>query len=299
MEKRIFYFNITYSCNSNCIFCYSHNTYHNGIIHNEIDLNDFEDYIDRYDVSVSDRVIINGGEPLLHTDFMGILKILEKRKCETLVYTNGRLLNEFSFNEICLPIRFIVPIHGNEDIHDKITGVKGSYHETISALKSFENNKKDLVDIKIIINNEMIKSGNNFNDILYSFNEVYFNNAVHLTRMADTIISLRNKCQNIDNDIASAYLKKLYLYFRNRAKIIRIFDTCIKSLDELKKYTCNPYPYELKVFFRDYNQERNIILKKPDMPCRADCDFCELCKSAVDEYKVLEISQCKISENLE
>ena len=34
--KRIFYTNITYGCNSNCVFCYSHNTKHIKDTYNEV-----------------------------------------------------------------------------------------------------------------------------------------------------------------------------------------------------------------------------------------------------------------------
>lgn len=47
---KIYYFNITYTCNSSCVFCYSHNTIHTGRVHKEIELDDFEDYLNRNNV---------------------------------------------------------------------------------------------------------------------------------------------------------------------------------------------------------------------------------------------------------
>ena len=93
----IHYFNITYTCNSNCIFCYSHNTIHSGNVHKEISYIDFTDYLTRKKVCSHDRVIINGGEPFLHTQIIDILKFLEGIKCEVLIYTNGRLLTKYDF----------------------------------------------------------------------------------------------------------------------------------------------------------------------------------------------------------
>ena len=90
--KNIFYFNITYGCNSNCIFCYSHNTCHNNTSHNEMTADVFKKYIEERNVSEHDRIIINGGEPLLHTQIEEILHLLNSYNCEVLIYTNGRLL---------------------------------------------------------------------------------------------------------------------------------------------------------------------------------------------------------------
>ena len=71
--KRIFYTNITYGCNSNCVFCYSHNTKHIKDTYNEVSKESLVEYWNRMCVTKNDRIIINGGEPLLHTEFKDIL----------------------------------------------------------------------------------------------------------------------------------------------------------------------------------------------------------------------------------
>lgn len=57
---RIFYSNITYGCNSSCIFCYSHNTKHTQDTYNEISKDVLVEYWDRMRVRQKDRIIING-----------------------------------------------------------------------------------------------------------------------------------------------------------------------------------------------------------------------------------------------
>lgn len=96
--KRIFYFNITYGCNSKCIYCYSHNTQHISKTFNEMSANDFFEYLAEFKIGHDDRVIINGGEPFLHSEIDSILRGLLIYDCEVLIYTNGRLLHEFSFD---------------------------------------------------------------------------------------------------------------------------------------------------------------------------------------------------------
>ncbi len=183
--KRIFYFNITYGCNSNCVFCYSH--------YNEISFGDFFDYLEQQQLAPDDRVIINGGEPFLHTEIDLILSELAGYDCEVLVYTNGRLLARHDLSALSKKYRFVVPIHGYETIHDFITGVNGSYQETLNGLRSLIETTKCLVDIKIIINNTMLSEDYTGKILIGSLSKVRFNHAVHITKMADTIVSKKKR----------------------------------------------------------------------------------------------------------
>ena len=96
----IFYFNITYTCNSNCVFCYSHNTIHSGRIFNEISTENFIDYLRSNNIKRTDRVIINGGEPFLHSDIINLLKSLLCIECEVLVVLNLTLLQVVPYRSI-------------------------------------------------------------------------------------------------------------------------------------------------------------------------------------------------------
>ncbi len=149
-QIRIFYTNITYGCNSSCVFCYSHNTKHTKSTYNEISKDALVEYWDRMCVCENDRIIINGGEPLLHTNFMEIISAARKYGCEVLIYTNGRLLSTLEttiFDEYC---RFVVPMHGHENLHDEITRVQGSYREMMEGIRHISMSGA-LVDLKVII----------------------------------------------------------------------------------------------------------------------------------------------------
>ena len=45
------------------------------------------------------------------------------------------------------------------------------------------------LDVKVILNPQMIKSQNEFDRTLKELDSMPFNNAIHITKMADTIIS--------------------------------------------------------------------------------------------------------------
>ena len=296
---RIFYFNITYGCNSNCIFCYSHNTCHGAITYNEITAKDFFNYLEKNAISSNDRVIINGGEPFLHSEIDEILFGLIKYKCEVLIYSNGRNIVKHNLAALSNKFRFIIPIHGYETLHDRITGIAGSYKEMIAGLDILNESTTCLVDIKIIINKYMVTEDCNGTQLIKSLEKLKFNNAVHITKMADTIVSRRNHCKSVTNEEASHFTRLLYEYYKQDNKIIKLFDTCIQycgieKCDLVKKYT-----EPIVVYFKDKNQFRKMKLKRKESICRKKCQLSDRCMSAVDEYKVLEYFNNKIYENLE
>ncbi|MGL5712728.1 MAG: radical SAM protein [Paraclostridium sp.] len=297
--RRIFYFNITYGCNSNCIYCYSHNTYHNSVSYKEIELNEFLNYIDDNNISKKDRVIINGGEPLLYSNIIELLDVIKKYDFEKLIYTNGRLLSKLDLTELDSSYRFVVPIHGDEITHDYITGVAGSYKETIEGLNSFRKGTRCKLDIKIILNSEMIKDTDSLNKTLNSFDNVYFNNAVHLTKMADTVVSKKNNCISLSNEVVSTCMEEIFNYFLQKECRIKVFDTCIKTFEWLNSYSLEKMKDNFEVFFKDINQERELCLERNTLDCMKTCDKVNYCISAVDEYKVLEFYDSKLFENWE
>ena len=288
IKKRIFYCNITYGCNSNCIFCYSHNTWHNSIPHKEIDIDSYIEYLANNDICESDRIIVNGGEPILHSRIAELLERLNLLGCEVLVYTNGRLLTKLNLEMLSERFRFIVPIHGFQVLHDKITGVNGSYAETIRGLQYITKpESKCRVDIKIIINGDMVSDHEQFQYTLDSLTSVPLNNAVHITKMADTIISQKNNCESINDEIASEYTRKLYDYYAENYKV-KIFDTCIKGMKDLVPGEIDTHCLPLKVYFKDLNQEYIVNLEKPIMACMDKCELSKKCQTAVGEYTTLE-----------
>lgn len=180
MKKKIIYFNINYSCNNNCIFCYSHNTI-NKISNNNLSFNEFKSFIEKNEITKSDRIIINGGEPSLHKDINQFLEYASLSKIETLFFSNGRMLKNLNPQFLTSNIRFIIPVHGTREIHDYITGVSGSFEDTLNSLEWLKNNAPHCeVDLKIIINSETIKD-EQFLSSINVWKKVPFNNSLHIT----------------------------------------------------------------------------------------------------------------------
>lgn len=295
--KRIFYTNITYGCNSNCVFCYSHNTKHIKDTYNEVSKESLVEYWNRMCVTKNDRIIINGGEPLLHTEFKDILAATQKYGCEVLIYTNGRLLSTLDTSILISNYRFVVPIHGHEELHDNITRVRGSYQEMIEGVNRLASSKA-LVDLKVIINNQMAIYREKYLKTLDSLCQLPDINAVHITKMADTILSQRNQCPSVIPEMSSRCTKGLFDYFKNKC-VVKLFDTCIREIVSDNSIVVNELGQEIKVFFKDAQHEFALNLEKPYLRCMDTCKYKDICQSAVGEYTVLEVNDNSFSIGLE
>lgn len=297
--KRIFYFNVTYTCNNKCIFCYSHNTRYNQA-HWNIDLLTFKKYLDENGLSSNDRVIINGGEPFLHAYLIEMLCYLQEVNCEVLIYTNGRRISNMKLPELNNRFRFVIPIHGDKITHDKITRIPGSYEETLLGMKHILKTTKCLLDMKVIVNNEMLlKTEKEWYQMEETLKKVPFNNDIQITKMAATIVAKRNGCPSINNNAAAKYTKMLYDCFCDENNTIKIYDTCVKDIPGLLSLPLRKYQDDIIVWFKDCNQKRQIKLGERYMPCRNDCRYEKYCISAVHEYKALCIKNDIVEEDLE
>ena len=297
--SRIFYFNITYGCNSNCVFCYSHNTQHNNSSFQEISQFDFQNYLKEHLVTESDRVILNGGEPLLNTQIDDLMGCLRDIGCEVLIYSNGIRLVEVPCSVLSPRFRFIVPIHGHEALHDSITRNVGSWRKTLDGMRACFERGGCLLDLKVILNAYMYQTTDSWEKTCAALSKVPFNHAVHLTQMADTIISRKNGCHQIRQEVAKRYTRLLFELFLPYNCKIKLYDTCVAGLGD---YLPNGAIHSLEtpdVFFKDFSQFRKLELSHAVPPCAKDCREREMCLSAVGQYKVLEYFQGNVYQSLE
>ena len=296
--KRIFYFNINYNCNSNCIFCYSHNTRHNEKSYHEMSLVSITSYLEQNTLTMYDRVILNGGEPLLHSHIIEILQYLKGLNCEVLIYTNGRLLNKLPINIFNNNFRIIIPWHGTEKTHNYITGVCGSYNETLNGI-DYILDSSALVEVKIIVNWDML-SQKGIDSSLMALEKLPIKSlhAIHLTKVADTIISKKNGCPPV---LYSDVALPNYFFFdfcASHGRLIKFFDTCVAKIP----LPSNPLPVfkeKYAVYFNDWSHRWQVILQKNQIDCMNDCPHSSYCKSAVNNYTALEYNNGIWSESWE
>ncbi|HEY9246780.1 MAG TPA: radical SAM protein, partial [Candidatus Methanoperedens sp.] len=90
-----------------------------------------------------------GGEPLLREDLHEILAFAKKMGLVNMLVTNGSLLKE-RYKEILPYTDFLtVSIDSNDDLHDKMRGMKGIRERAIEGIKLCKEKRKET---KIIIN---------------------------------------------------------------------------------------------------------------------------------------------------
>lgn len=107
--------------------------------------------------TANDLIVINGGEPCVHKDFYKIISEIQTRySSEIAIYTNGTLL-DISNIHLNSNMFFIIPIHGEKQIHDNITQIDGLYNKVINNLKHL-NVAGFRYRMKFIINQKMIDS---------------------------------------------------------------------------------------------------------------------------------------------
>lgn len=190
--SRIFYFNITYRCNNNCIFCAADHGFNNT--NSEMTIDEFKETLDQNNVGALDRVIINGGEPTTHTHFFDFLKIAKEHNAYIDLYTNGVKLNDFEFAKKLLtytPLLIRIPIFGaTPEVHDKLTGMSGSFKNTMDGIRNLLSVKENLavnIEIKLLLSkatsdeNEKIYDYFNRNftkECYFSFNPLLISNRV-------------------------------------------------------------------------------------------------------------------------
>ena len=285
--KRIFYFNVNYVCNSNCVFCYSHNTRHTGKSYRDLSLDNMVTYLEKQRLLASDRIIINGGEPLLHPDVVKIFFALKDFNCEVLVYTNGRLLENIPDNIVNNKFRFIIPWHGDEHTHDGITRVNGSYRETMCGIKHILNSMA-FVEIKIIVNSSML-SKEGLESSLLALKQLPLDSihAIHLTKVAETLMSKKNNYQTVDYADVALPTKTFFDYCVQHVQLIKIFDTCVSKIplphSSLPKLSKN-----YAVYFNDWQHNWQIMTKDRHPNCSKKCPHKSYCLSAVNNYTALE-----------
>ncbi len=128
------YLLITDRCNLSCTMCIRGKNKKN-----DMSINDFKKFI--LTESFKDaELVITGGEPTLHIDFVNIVKESALFFKRVLIATNG--MTNYYIDELknIENIFFQVSIDGNEKEHDNIRG-KGSFNKIKETLKRYEDKK--------------------------------------------------------------------------------------------------------------------------------------------------------------
>ncbi|MFZ5907591.1 MAG: radical SAM protein [Nitrospirota bacterium] len=118
---------ITERCNLKCRHCYIHKD-----VLSELPLADIRTALKEFEAMQGLRVMITGGEPLLHRNFPELNACLPGFAFRKILFTNGLLVYENLLRDLSVD-EIQVSIDGLEEAHDALRG-KGSYRKTMKAV---------------------------------------------------------------------------------------------------------------------------------------------------------------------
>lgn len=154
------YMAVGYDCNYNCICC-PLTTFDR--LHRSLGYEDMKKQLDViYNQKGEKHIVLSGGEPMLHTHFLDIIKLAGERGFSTTILSNVSMCKnqEFVSNLVeCAgknKFDIVTAIHSSfPEVHDGITGVNGSLMETLEALDNLVLAKVP-VTIKHIFNKKSL-----------------------------------------------------------------------------------------------------------------------------------------------
>ncbi len=216
----------------------------------------------------SPTINLSGGEPLLHPEFFEILKIIKNYKLITTMTTNATLIDDIKAKDLVLSgiESLVISIDGDEETHDNIRKIKGSFNNTINGIKLLKKYKKEYHSStpRIVINSTI--SWLNFNDLSFAeelFTEIkpYKWNFSHL---------FLGNGDYVEKSIDKLYKPRDDLDALNKFYHLVDVNTLYHEIQKLKK---GKYGKHIS-FLPHLNYEKlKIFYEKPEIPVRKKCHY--------------------------
>jgi radical SAM protein with 4Fe4S-binding SPASM domain len=130
---------VTERCNLSCSHCYQGDP---GASTDELDISVIAGLIDEFESMQGLRLMVSGGEPLLHPDFWEINRLVAERDIRSILLTNGTRIDaataaRLAFNEIQVSIDGIGPTH------DQLRG-PGTFDQAVRSLRDLRAARKEV-----------------------------------------------------------------------------------------------------------------------------------------------------------
>ena len=123
-------------CNCRCIMC---DIWRGNAAYSEFTLEKIVDWRALFRRLAVRRVMLTGGEPLMHGDIERLLRLLHEWKLQTTVASSGLLLRRYAraIVECCADV--VVSLDGSRSIHDAIRRVPGAFDRLADGIKALHD----------------------------------------------------------------------------------------------------------------------------------------------------------------
>ncbi|MEA3493918.1 MAG: radical SAM protein [Candidatus Margulisiibacteriota bacterium] len=148
------YLEITKRCNLNCIHCFADGS----LFSKELSLKEIFNILDTTAKNKAKKVILSGGEPLLHPRFYKIAAYASQKGLQIHLLTNGTLVDKRAierFKKINIDTIQISLDGANAKTHDAIRGKKGSFKKAIDAILLCKKQGFNVVVRTIVMKNNV------------------------------------------------------------------------------------------------------------------------------------------------
>lgn len=168
---RVFYFNVTYACNSRCKFCAANHPILTDD-NSQITLAQFKEVLSQNQVGSGDRVIINGGEPTVHPDFFEFLDAVQECNAKIDLFTNGKKLADEQFTRKVMEhgnMHIRIPLFGGTaEAHDFLTGQKGNFNAVTGGIDNVYGLLREgiTLEIKMLLSTATVKENEKIYEIV-------------------------------------------------------------------------------------------------------------------------------------
>ncbi len=240
------YFAIGYKCNHRCLFCPREYSDFEEMLPYDLLINNVENVIEKSNVQ---HLIVSGGEPTMHPDFLKFMDFLMKKPVFIALLTNGDNFSNTEFSDAFIrtvnpkKVQIVTAIHSiDSEKHDWVSGCKGSYERSIKGLL-YLSKAGYSIGIKFIVSKQNYQESELFvKDILDKFA-----GRVNIQFCGIDCAGNANQYGEqaaINYQEARPYLEKAFDTFWEYQKK---YPTCHLSVSEMPLCSVDPYYWKLFV----------------------------------------------------
>ena len=222
---------LTYRCNWRCKHCYIDNYSNIGLDYNRICK-----LLDELKLCGVETILFTGGEVFVRKDFLKIIKYARDKGFLISIFSNISLLDDYTIlklKEYKVKDISCTLFSLNSTIHDKITGVEGSWYKTF--LNIFKLKKENFnIEVKTILIKDNYKCYNELFDFLKINN---------IDVRATSLLSVKTDGSSLN--------KKEELNFEENIKVLKKLDEIshieIKKYYDVEDYICHEIRYSISI----------------------------------------------------